>query len=189
MCCGHVASDAPDRSLRRSHDNHSSVTRPCGLSCSQTWSERRDDPWRTFASPIYFLGFWTIEISVAWRMAWEVYWQGEIRNWHLQWGMEKCIRGVEDIESSHKYTTREHSPYLLQHAHNDVIPLLSLCLFALLLINMTSMSRVLLSPWECEPFGYELLSLSHMHLQKLIWLFLKKLLWYLLVCDEATTLE
>jgi hypothetical protein len=44
VCWGHVASDAPDRSLRRSHDNHSSVIRPCRLSCSQTLSGRRDDP-------------------------------------------------------------------------------------------------------------------------------------------------
>jgi hypothetical protein len=37
-------------------------------------------------------------------------------------------KGAEDMESSHKYTNRlahEHSPYLLQHAHNPVIPLLS----------------------------------------------------------------
>jgi hypothetical protein len=38
-------------------------------------------------------------------------------------------KGAEDMDSSHKYTNRlahEHSPYLLQHAHNPVIPLLSL---------------------------------------------------------------
>jgi hypothetical protein len=32
-------------------------------------------------------------------------------------------KGAEDMESSHKYTNRlahEHSPYLLQHAHNPV---------------------------------------------------------------------
>ncbi len=42
-------------------------------------------------------------------------------------------KGAEDMESSHKYTNRlahEHSPYLLQHAHNPVLPLLSLVLFS-----------------------------------------------------------
>ncbi len=42
-------------------------------------------------------------------------------------------KGAEDMDSSHKYTNRlahEHSPYLLQHAHNPVIPLLSLFLFS-----------------------------------------------------------
>ncbi len=85
--------------------------------------------------------------------------------------VHKGCRRYRVITQVHKPGfAQEHSPYLLQHAHNDVIPLLSLSLslFALLLINMTSMSSVFLSPWECEPFGYELLSLSHMHLQKLI---------------------
>jgi hypothetical protein len=83
--------------------------------------------------------------------------------------VHKGCRRYRVITQVHKPGfAQEHSPYLLQHAHNDLIPSLSLCLFALLLINMTSISSVLLSPWECEPFGYELLSLPHMHLQKLI---------------------